>query len=71
MAKAALCWSNTDLSDKTGLHKNTIYKATNDDARPVTLAFLQQIFEKEGIIFIEDNGVQFKSSKEKPENSEE
>ena len=51
MAKAALKWSNTDLAERTGLHKNTLNKAENGQARPATLALLKAIFENEGLTF--------------------
>lgn len=57
MAKAALKWSNTRLSEETGLHKNTLNKAENGTARPATLALLQSTFEKEGVLFVGENGV--------------
>ena len=56
MAKAALKWSNTDLANKSGLHKNTINKAENDNGRPATYALLESIFKAEGIVFIPSNG---------------
>ena len=56
MAKAALGWSNVDLAEKTGLHRNTINKAENGDARDATLALLKMTFEAAGIEFINANG---------------
>ena len=46
MAKAGLGWSNSDLAELTGLHKNTINKAENGTARPATLALLKATFEQ-------------------------
>lgn len=51
MAKAALKWSNTDLAVKTGLHKNTLNKAENGEARPATLALIKVRFEEAGLSF--------------------
>lgn len=51
MAKAALKWSNTDLAAKTGLHKNTLNKAENGEARPATLALIRAKFEEAGLSF--------------------
>ena len=56
MAKAALGWSNVDLAEKTGLHRNTINKAENDDARDATFALLKVTFEAAGIEFTSSNG---------------
>lgn len=55
MAKAALNWSNTDLSEATGLHKNTLNSAERGKATPATLALIQVTLEK-FVEFIPGNG---------------
>jgi len=52
MAKAALKLSNTDLSKMSGLHKNTINKAENGEAREATYALLGNLLENSGIEFL-------------------
>ena len=54
MARAALGWSNADLVEKTGLHRNTIYKAEKDASRESTRKLLRMTFEAAGIEFIAD-----------------
>ncbi len=56
MAKVALSWSNIELSEKTGLHRNTINKAQNGTAKTATLTLLKLTFEAAGIEFIPENG---------------
>ena len=56
MAKAALGWSNERLAGFTGLHKNTINKAENNEARPATFALLKAVFESAGVQFLSENG---------------
>ena len=46
MAKAALGWSNTDLANLAGLHKNTINNAENGRAKESTFLLLKMLFEK-------------------------
>ncbi len=46
MAKAALGWSNTDLGQLSGLHKNTVNNAENGKAKTSTLLLLKMLFEK-------------------------
>lgn len=60
MAKAALQWSNADVAESSGLHRNTINRAENGDARPATLALLQQTFENAGVEFLPDGGVRLR-----------
>jgi len=56
MAKAALNWSNTDLSEATGLHKNTLNNAERGKATPATLALIQLTLEKY-VAFVDPNGL--------------
>lgn len=52
MAKAALGFSNTDLAKLSGLHKNTINRAENGEAREATFALLKTLLEQSGIEFL-------------------
>lgn len=56
MAKAALGWSNPELAERTGLHRNTINRSENGSATRGTLETLRREFEAAGIIFIAENG---------------
>ncbi|SFV14624.1 Helix-turn-helix [Methylobacterium sp. 174MFSha1.1] len=56
MAKAALGWSNPTLAEKTGLHRNTLNRAENGEAKRSTLELLRRVFEEAGIEFIPENG---------------
>ncbi len=60
MAKAALGWSNTNLVDKTGLHRNTIHKAEKGEARESTYKHLRMAFEVAGIEFISEGAASMK-----------
>jgi DNA-binding XRE family transcriptional regulator len=58
MARAALNWTVRDLANATGLHRNTI---TNIEVGryagdPETIAVIEQVFVREGLIFIDENG---------------
>lgn len=59
-AKAMLGWSNTELAKLTGLHRNTINKAENGEAKRATLALLRDVFESGSdshcIEFLSENG---------------
>ena len=56
MAKAALGWSNPMLAEKTGLHRNTLNRAENGEAKRSTLELLRHVFEAAGLEFIPENG---------------
>lgn len=56
MAKAAVGWSNADLAEKTGLHRNTLNAAENGRAKRATLELLRRLFEEAGLSFIPENG---------------
>ncbi|KMO10365.1 helix-turn-helix domain-containing protein [Methylobacterium platani] len=56
MAKAALGWSNPTLAEKTGLHRNTLNRAENGEAKRSTLELLRRVFEEAGLEFIPENG---------------
>lgn len=56
MAKAALGWSNPMLAEMTGLHRNTLNRAENGEAKRSTLELLRRVFEGAGILFIAENG---------------
>ena len=56
MAKAALRLSNPDLSELTGLHRNTLNKVDVGKGSTSTLKLLRMTFENAGIIFIAENG---------------
>jgi DNA-binding XRE family transcriptional regulator len=58
MARAALNWTVRDLANATGLHRNTI---TNIEVGryagdPTTLALILEVFRREGVVFIDENG---------------
>ena len=58
MARAALNWTVRDLANATGLHRNTI---TNIEVGryagdPATIAVIEQVFIREGLVFIDENG---------------
>jgi transcriptional regulator with XRE-family HTH domain len=58
MARAALNWTVRDLAGATGLHRNTI---TNIEVGryagdPATLAVIEAVFIRNGLVFIEENG---------------
>ena len=58
MARAALNWTVRDLAAATGLHRNTI---TNIEVGryagdPTTLSLIKEIFIREGVVFIDENG---------------
>ena len=67
MAKAALGWSNPTLAEKTGLHRNTLNRAENGEAKRATLELLRHVFEASGLEFIPENGggagIRFKKRK--------
>ena len=58
MARAALNWTVRDLAEAAELHRNTI---TNLEigryaGDPQTLAIIEQVLNRAGIDFIEENG---------------
>jgi transcriptional regulator with XRE-family HTH domain len=58
MARAALNWTVRDLAEATGLHRNTI---TNIEVGryagdPQTLVRIEEVFTREGVEFIDENG---------------
>jgi transcriptional regulator with XRE-family HTH domain len=58
MARAALNWTVRDLAAATGLHRNTI---TNIEigryaGDPATLTLIRDVFNREGVHFIDENG---------------
>jgi DNA-binding XRE family transcriptional regulator len=58
MARAALNWTVRDLASATGLHRNTI---TNIEVGryagdPATLALIKEVFNRQDIVFIDENG---------------
>ncbi len=58
MARAALNWTVRDLAEATGLHRNTI---TNIEVGryagdPETLKLIKDVFVREGMQFIDENG---------------
>ena len=53
MARAALGWGVRDLASRAGLAPNTVSRFENGaDARVDTLVQIQQVLEREGIIFV-------------------
>ncbi|MHB8284806.1 MAG: helix-turn-helix domain-containing protein [Caulobacteraceae bacterium] len=57
MARGAVGWTVRDLSDKAGVHRNTITRIeTGSDSEPRTLAALRSALEAAGVIFIDENG---------------
>ena len=67
MAKAAIGLSNPQVSEMTGLHRNTLNKADKGEATDATWALLRITLEKLGVMFIDENGgpsgVRFDGSK--------
>ena len=59
MARAGLNITISDLSKKTGLHRNTLVSTEKEGSptRESTANNLQSAFESMGAKFIEDNGV--------------
>jgi DNA-binding XRE family transcriptional regulator len=61
MARAALNWTVRDLARATGLHRNTITNievgryAGNQDS----IALIENVFRREGVEFLPQNGVRF------------
>jgi transcriptional regulator with XRE-family HTH domain len=58
MARAALNWTVRDLAEASGLHRNTI---TNIEVGryagdPQTLVRIEEVFTREGVEFIDENG---------------
>ncbi|MGD1926351.1 MAG: helix-turn-helix domain-containing protein [Paracoccaceae bacterium] len=57
MAKAALGLSNPDVSQATGLNRNTIQRAeSGGSVNRSTMITLRRFFEGEGVQFIPENG---------------
>lgn len=57
MAKAALGLSNPDLSEATGLHRNTLNKVDRGDGKASTVQLVRLTLEKRGIQFLENGQV--------------
>jgi transcriptional regulator with XRE-family HTH domain len=56
-ARALLNWSIRDLSDKSGVHRNTVANIESDKvAHQPTLFAVRRTFEDAGVIFIDPNG---------------
>jgi len=58
MARAALNWTVRDLAEAAGLHRNTI---TNIEVGryagdPQTLAIIEKVLTRAGVVFIDENG---------------
>jgi transcriptional regulator with XRE-family HTH domain len=59
-ARALLGWTVRDLSDKTGVHRNTISGLEAGTPPRASTAFaLRHALEEGGVIFIEENGEGF------------
>jgi transcriptional regulator with XRE-family HTH domain len=57
MARAALGWGVRDLARRTGLAANTISRYENGtDALSGTLVRLRMTLEREGLVFLDDDG---------------
>lgn len=58
MARAALNWSAGDLSDASGVHRNTIsnFETGKYAGSEEALYAIKATLEKAGIIFVEENG---------------
>lgn len=52
MAKAALGYSNPELSKLTGLHRNTLSKVESGKGATSTITLLRIFYESKGIIFL-------------------
>jgi transcriptional regulator with XRE-family HTH domain len=59
MARAALNWTMADISERTGLHRNTLANVEQDGAttRKSTLNLLESVFKDAGISFDGDTCV--------------
>jgi transcriptional regulator with XRE-family HTH domain len=58
MARAALNWTVRDLAEAAGLHRNTITNLETGRyaGDPQTLAIIERVLMRAGIVFIEENG---------------
>jgi hypothetical protein len=56
MAKAGLKLSNLDVSEVTGLHRNTLNGVDAGKGSESTLTHLRIYFESMGVKFIDENG---------------
>lgn len=54
MAKAALNLKNPELSELTGIHRNTLNKVDNGEGSQATMNHLRLAFEQRGVIFLAD-----------------
>lgn len=57
MAKAALGLSNPELSEKTGLHRNTLNKLDQGAGKASTIQHVRLALEAMGIQFLESGDV--------------
>lgn len=60
MAKAALALSNRELSEATGVHRNTLNAMDNGKASPSTASHLRLWLEAHGIEFLGEDGVRLR-----------
>jgi len=57
MARAALNWNVRELAKKAGVSANTVSRYENGaDALNETLAKIRTAFERNGVIFVAENG---------------
>ena len=54
-AMNALGWTNSVLSKKASIHKNTVIRAKSKKVYDSTLVLMRLIFEREGVIFLDQN----------------
>lgn len=56
-ARALLNWTVRDLSEKTGVHRNTITNLEADrPANTSTVMIVKRMLEEAGVIFVAENG---------------
>jgi DNA-binding Xre family transcriptional regulator len=57
MAKAALGLSNPELSEMTGLHRNTLNKLDKGEGKASTIQHVRLALEANGVQFLEEGQV--------------
>ena len=62
-ARALLNWRSVDLEERSGVNKSTISAfETETGGRPGKIGKMQEAFDREGIVFLDDDGVKRKTS---------
>ncbi len=65
MARAALRWTVTDLAERVPASRNTISRFESEKSKPTraTIAQMRQVFEGEGVQFLNGDGVRVREKK--------